>query len=229
MTSKMTVDDLMKSLNIKPKKEVKPKKPKMTKEEFYEKIPAWIDVPKERWNHVTLVAYFYHKYFQKNKIHFSPVTWNGNPASSKECRDLTKVYDMFKPGNYDQLSEEQKQAARRATYLAVYNYINWMFDYKHRFGNNSVAVTTQYFISPSSLNQFKIMYDKHLKAGKKVADSIDLEKFVKENYPKIYSEHNFDNKNSIKMFIAYVDSEDFDEDSEELKVRKYIIDNKLGI
>ncbi len=178
---------------------------KMTKEEFYNVIEEWISKPKESWNHITLVAYFYWKYKQKNGVEYTPARWSGNPASSKECRDFTKVFNSFAPDKYSDLPMEEKRIVRIDTYNKVYNYINWMFDYKCRYGDNSKAITTQFFLAPYSMNEFQLMYSKAVKAGKSKDKITELISWCQKENPEVLDLHQIEKPDDIKMILKYAE------------------------
>lgn len=147
-----------------------------------------------------------------------PVRWAGNPASSKECKDMSKIFNIFAPNNYTELSSDEKSKIRTEVYNKMYNYINWMFDYKCRFGNNSMAVTTQFFLSPYSLNEFQLMYSKAIKNTKSKSKIEDLISWCKQEIPDILENHQLDRGEDIKMIIRYADMHNLQENSVERKL-----------
>ena len=102
----------------------------MNQQEFYEKIPDWISKDKDSWNHITLMAYFCYKYREKHGVNFRLVRWKGDPGKGKESRDFAKLIKALAPEDYDSLPACNKQAIKKDVILKIYNYINWMFDYK---------------------------------------------------------------------------------------------------
>ena len=111
----------------------------MTRTEFYQRIDHWISQEKSKWNHLTLMAYFYHKYNKRTGVNFMPASWKSNPALTKESRDFSKLFKLFAPDNYKSCSKEVKKEIRHEVNQKIYNYINWMFDYKFRFGIKTVT------------------------------------------------------------------------------------------
>lgn len=190
----------------------------MTKKEFYDKIEEWISHPKDRWNHVTAVAYFYHKYHERNGVHFTPARWSGNPASSKECRDFAKVFKIFVDENYDNMSASNKREERIRVYQKIYNYINWMFDYKHRYGDKGRAVTTQFFIAPYSLNEFVVMYNRAMKKAASKGTIDKLIKWCKEEMPEVLDSHQITKAEDIKLIDKYADMYGLPENSNERRL-----------
>lgn len=200
---------------------------KMTKQEFYNIIEEWISAPREKWNHVTVVAYFYHKYFQRNGIHFTPARWSGNPASSKECRDFARVFKIFAPDNYSDLDYAKKQEVRVATYTKIYNYINWMFDYKHRYGDKGQAVTTQFFISPYALNEFQIMYKRALRKQESRSKIKELISWCQSEMPEILEVHQIEKPDDLKLINKYADMYSLEDSSNERRLINQA--QKMGI
>lgn len=191
---------------------------KMTKQEFYNQIEEWISAPKEKWNHVTLVAYFYHKYYQRNGIQFTPARWSGNPASSKECRDMSRIFNTFAVDNYKELSSEEKRKERAKVNKKIYNYINWMFDYKHRYGDKGKAVTTQFFLSPYALNEFQVMYNRAMKKRSSKSKIEQLVSWCKNEMPELLEIHQIDKADDIKLIDKYADMYHLSDSSNERRL-----------
>jgi hypothetical protein len=154
----------------------------MTEEEFFLKIPEWIKADKKDWNIVTIVAYFCNKYEQKNGIRYKLVRSKAGPTSTKETRDFSKLFSIFAPENYKDLPPEQKASFREEINKKIYNYINWMFDYKFRSGDRSVN-GTQLFLSPSIINEFERMYSKFVRNGEIKNSFSDLKSIIEKEYP----------------------------------------------
>ena len=192
---------------------------KMTKQEFCDIIDEWISAPKSKWNHVTLVAYFYYKYKEKNGVHFTPTKWTGNPASSKECRDIKKVFDSFAP-DYANLKADEKKELRVKTYIKIYNYINWMFDYKHRYGDKGKAVTTQFFLSPYAINEFQIMYNRALKKTESEDKIGTLLDWCKKEMPELLDSHQVFKADDLNLIQKYADMYSLEESSNERRLVK---------
>lgn len=190
----------------------------MTREEFYNVLSEWTTQPLEKWNHVTMVAFFYSKFKEKNGIDFMPVRWSGNPASSKECRDIAKLFRMFVPENYDDLNPFDKIEYRQAAYQKIYHYIDWMFNYKHRMGDSGKAITTQFFLAPYTLNEFLIMYNK-AKNKQKTKSKIDLLiTWCKTETPEIFEKHQLETASDLKFIEKYIQSYKLDQNSLESRV-----------
>lgn len=186
----------------------------MNQEEFYAKIPEWIAKPKSTWNHITLMAYFCHKYEQKNGVKFRLVRWKSDPGKGKESRDFAKLFKTLAPENYSSLEKERKKEVKEEVTHKIYNYINWMFDYKFRRGDRSVT-GTKLFLMPAMINEFERMYSSFL-AKKKSENSMEsLLAWAKKNLPSIFEHHEIEDVRDVKMLQEYVKSYSLDEDSPE--------------
>jgi hypothetical protein len=174
----------------------------MTEEEFYQKIPTWIGADRGSWNHITLFAYFCHKYEQKTGVRFKMVRSKAGPTSTKETRDFSKIVRDFCPDNWDSLQEPTKTELKAQALTKAYNYINWMFDYKFR---NSPSVSgTQIFLVPSIANEFERMYSAHLRAKKSTSGIEAFLAWIKNNYPDALEQYQIESKDEIELFIKYV-------------------------
>ena len=174
----------------------------MNQQEFYEKIPEWISKPKESWNHITLMAYFCHKYREKHGVNFRLVRWKGDPGKGKESRDFAKLFKILAPEDFSALSELQKQAVRDDVIKKIYNYINWMFDYKFRRGERSVT-GTGLFLLPSMINEFERMYSNHLASRGRDDRFGALIFWAKDNLSDIFSAHQLENIADLQMIEEY--------------------------
>lgn len=186
----------------------------MNQEEFYAKIPEWIAKPKSTWNHITLMAYFCHKYEQKNGVKFRLVRWRSDPGKGKESRDFAKLFKTLAPEDYASLDKERKKEVKEEVTHKIYNYINWMFDYKFRRGDRSVT-GTKLFLMPSMINEFERMYSSFL-LKKKNENSMDsLLTWAKEKVPSVFDYHEIEDVRDIKMLQEYIKSYSLEEDSPE--------------
>jgi len=189
----------------------------MTQEEFYVMIPEWIEKERSKWNHITLMAYFCHKYEQKNGVRFRLVRWKDDPGKGKESRDFAKLFKTFAPENYEDLSPLLKLEAKGKVINKIYNYINWMFDYKFRSGDKSVT-GTNLFLMPSMMNEFERMYSFYLQ---KNSDKNKLEIFlsiIKKDYPEIFEKHQIDEISDLKILEKYIENYKLPMDSIEFLV-----------
>ena len=184
----------------------------MTQDEFYEKISEWISKPKGSWNHITLMAYFCHKYETENNIKFRLVRWKADPGKGKESRDFAKLFKTLAPENYNDLKPDEKKEIKEYIVVKIYNYINWMFDYKFRSGERSVT-GTQIFLIPSMINEFERMYSNFLKKNKDALKFSALVQWSKENIPEIFEMHQIDHIEDLNMIAKYVEIYDLEEDS----------------
>jgi hypothetical protein len=186
----------------------------MIQEEFYEKIPEWISESKDKWNHITLMAYFCHKYEQKHGVRFRLVRWKGDPGKGKESRDFSRLFKVLAPEGYSKLPSEEKKAIKKEVIFKIYNYINWMFDYKFRRGDKSVT-GTQIFLLPSMINEFERMYSNHLEKDNSKAKVEELLRWAQNSLPKIFELHQVEEIDDIRMIKRYCDAYSLSEDSAE--------------
>lgn len=186
----------------------------MNQEEFYAKIPEWIAKPKSTWNHITLMAYFCHKYEQKNGVKFRLVRWKSDPGKGKESRDFAKLFKTLAPEDYASLDKERKKEVKEEVTHKIYNYINWMFDYKFRRGDRSVT-GTKLFLMPAMINEFERMYSSFLLKKKNENSMESLLTWAKERVPNIFDYHEIEDVRDIKMLQEYIKSYSLEEDSPE--------------
>lgn len=175
----------------------------MTQEEFYQKIPDWINQDKSRWNHITLMAYFCHKYELKNKTKFRLVRWKNDPGKGKESRDFSKLVTTFLPENYKNLDEKDQIKIKYDVIQKVYNYINWMFDYKFRSGEKSVN-GTQLFLMPAMINEFERMYTSFLQKNSKKDKMENFIELLKKEYSEIFDKHQIEEVSDLKILEKYI-------------------------
>lgn len=196
----------------------------MTNEEFFSNIDDWISAPKSNWNHITCLAYFCKKYEQANGVVFRLVPGKKGPTLGKEAADFAKLVRMFYPENMDELSPKFKESAKQETMVKIYNYINWMFDYKFR--NNLGSVNgTRFFHIPAIIVEFERMYAKVLKSRGATTTFSDFLSWCKENAPQIFERHQLESKQDLEMIKAY--TEFSPNATEEIKVLQKA--NELGI
>tara|TARA_B100000131_G_C18103673_1_gene606976 strand:- start:443 stop:1039 length:597 start_codon:yes stop_codon:yes gene_type:complete len=176
----------------------------MTQDEFYNNISSWISKPKEEWNHITLMAYFCHKYQLKNKVRFRLVRWKNSPGLGKESRDFSKLMNTFLPENYKGLDKHVRLDLKKKVIVKVYNYINWMFDYKFRSGERSVT-GTGIFLMPSMINEFERMYSKFLDNDLSEEKMSVLIAWCNENCPEIFRLHQLEDISDLKMIRYYLE------------------------
>lgn len=186
----------------------------MTEQEFYEKVPEWIAQEKERWNHITLLAYFCHKYEQKHGIKFRLVRSRKGPTMGKEAADFAKLFRLFSPDNYSDLSSKEKAVIRLKVSKKIYNFINWMFDYKFRGDIDSVNGTRVFHV-PAIINHFERMYNLHLKKEENKVTIDGLVSWCKENVPDLLEEHQLNRPEDLKMIQRYYESYSLTADSPE--------------
>jgi hypothetical protein len=189
----------------------------MNQQEFYENIPSWISEDKDSWNHITLMAYFCHKYKEKHGVNFRLVRWKGDPGKGKESRDFAKLFKVLAPEDYDNLTGVNKQGVRSGVILKIYNYINWMFDYKFRRGDKSVT-GTGLFLLPSMINEFERMYGNHISLKKKAEGIEALVSWAQGNLPEIFLKHQVEEFSDLKMIETYIKTYSLSKDSLEFQL-----------
>lgn len=188
----------------------------MTDEEFFENIEQWIKSEKENWNHITYLAYFCYKYEKINGVRFRLVRSMKGPTLGKEAADFAKLFKILAPVNYQSLSAIEKKNIRTQLNWKIYNYINWVFDYKFRMKMGSVN-GTRLFHTPSLIVEFERMYAKHqLKKESKDKILIFLD-WCKKEIPDILELHQLNEEKDIKMLVAYAQSYNLDSSTHEYK------------
>lgn len=191
----------------------------MNQDEFYEKIPEWISKPKETWNHITLMAYFCHKYQKVHGVRFRLVKWASDPGKGKESRDFAKLFKTLAPEGYSTLCPSEKKVVRAQVNAKVYNYINWIFDYKFRRGDKSVT-GTKLFLLPSMINEFERMYSAFLLKKKSENKFETLLGWAKKKTPAVFDHHQMEYPEDIGMLRTYADTYSLGEGSAEVLLLK---------
>lgn len=198
----------------------------MSEEEFYENIEKWIKADVSQWTHITLLAFFCHKYEKKNGVRFKLVRGKKGVTMSKEAADFAKLFRTVAPENYFDLAFEEKQKVRHETNLKVFNYINWMFDYKFRRGDKSIT-GTKLFLVPSMMVEFERMYSKHL-IKQQSENKIDkLLNWINEKNQEILQNYKINKVEDLKTIAKYVEIYKLEESSVERRVLEQA--KKLGI
>lgn len=191
----------------------------MNQDEFYEKIPEWISKPKDTWNHITLMAYFCHKYEDVHGARFRLVRWQTDPGKGKESRDFAKLFKTLAPENYSMLSSSEKKVVRTQVNAKIYNYINWIFDYKFRRGDKSVT-GTKLFLLPSMINEFERMYSAFLLKKKSENKFEILLSWAKQELPAVLERHQMEYPEDIGMLRTYVKNYSLGDESVEVLLLK---------
>ena len=189
----------------------------MTQDEFYQNIPDWISKDKKTWNHITLMAYFCHKYTSKHNVRFRLVRWKGSPGLGKESRDFAKLFDTMAVENYKSLSAEKKAKEKLSVVIKIKNYIDWMFDYKLRSGERSVT-GTRLFLEPSMINEFERMYSKMLKKHNESQTFDALVDWANKNIPDIFSNHQLELPEDLSIIDKYVKNYELDGSTPECRL-----------
>ena len=169
----------------------------MTEQEFYNNIEEWIKYDLERWNHITMLAYFCWKYEKKHQVKFRLVKSKKGVESSKESADFAKLFKTFAPENYTDLDKDMKSVVRTRTNLKIKNYINWVFDYKYRNTDKSIN-GTRLFLVHSLINEFERMYVKHLDKQKNQFSFEMFSSWCKDNANDIFNILELKSKDDLK-------------------------------
>lgn len=180
----------------------------MTEQEFFSKIPQWLDTDIEEWSHITLLGYFCWKYKKKHGVDFRLVRSKKGVELSKESADFAKLFRTLAPENYTDLPKEQKKQVRREINLKIKNYINWCFDYKYRYGDKSIN-GTRLFLVTSMINEFERMYNKYLEK-KKNDDLFSIYlNWCKENTKEVFNIIELNSKEDIKYLKRYIEQYEY--------------------
>jgi hypothetical protein len=189
----------------------------MTEEEFYTSIPTWIEADIGRWTHITLMAYFCHKYEKVNDVRFRLVRSRRGPTVGKEARDFAELFRTLAPESYKRLSPEAKKIVKEEVNRKIYNFINWMFDYKFRRGNKSVT-GTRIFLIPSMINEFERMYSKFLEKHQTENKLSKLLVWCNKEAKDIFKSHQLERAEDLKMIHRYVEMYSLGVESPEVRV-----------
>ena len=185
----------------------------MTLEEFYKKIPDWISKNKSEWNHITVLSYFLYKYEKSHGVRFRMAKWKGHPAKNKECKDFANLIKLFKEdytNNCISFSNEDLM-------IKMFNYINWMFDFKFKRGNKSIS-GTRFFLIPSIINEFERMYSSFLKTRSSKDKFHSLREWIVATHPDALLSYQFDDLNDLKILARYAHNYSLDSNSIEVKI-----------
>jgi hypothetical protein len=189
----------------------------MNEEEFYNNAEKWLQADKSKWTHVTLLAHFCKKYEEINGIKFRLVRSRKGPTMGKEAADFAKLFRTLAPENYKMLDKEAKKVIRYKTNIKVFNYINWMFDYKFRRGQQSVN-GTRLFLIPSLIVEFERMYSDYL-SKKSIENNFEkLLSWCKAEAKEIFDTHQLTREDDIKMIKRYAEMYQLDDLSVEKRV-----------
>jgi hypothetical protein len=189
----------------------------LNEEEFFNNIEEWIKADLSEWTHITLLAYFCHKYQKKNGVRFRLVRARKGPTMGKEAADFAKLFRTLAPEDYKDLPKDKKDKVRGEINKKIYNYINWMFDYKFRRGEQSVN-GTRLFLIPSIIVEFERMYLAFLAKKGNESKFQSLVKWCQDNIPDIFQRHQLEREEDIKMIKNY---------SEMYSLKSEAVENKL--
>lgn len=189
----------------------------LTEEDFFKNIEEWIKADISEWTHITLLAYFCHKYEKKNGVKFRLVRAKKGPTLGKEAADFAKLFRTLAPESYKDLPKEKKDKVRHEINMKIYNYINWMFDFKFRRGEQSVN-GTRLFLTPSIIVEFERMYNAFLEKKGSENKFEKLISWCKKEAAEIFQMHQLEREEDLKMIKNYADMYSLDNSSLERKV-----------
>lgn len=184
----------------------------LTEEDFFKNIEEWIKADISTWTHITLLAYFCHKYEQKNGVRFRLVRAKKGPTLGKEAADFAKLFRTLAPDSYQDLPKDRKDKVRHEINLKIYNYINWMFDYKFRRGSQSVN-GTRLFLTPSIIVEFERMYNAYLEKKGSESKFDKLISWCKKEASQIFQSHQLEREEDLKMIKRYAEMYSLKEDT----------------
>lgn len=189
----------------------------MTQNEFAEKAKAWVQKDRKTWTHITMLAYFCVRYKEKHGVNFRFARWNGAPAKTKESRDFSKLLKEFLPENYISMSKDDKSKEKIKALSKVYNYINWMFDYKFRMKNEGVT-GTGIFLNHNILNHFERMWVSHKNKEINSNKVEEVRSWIQSNFPDFLDSYDFQDLKDLKIVFKFIEENSFDESTSERKV-----------
>ena len=195
---------------------------KLSEEEFYDNMEKWIQADVKDWNRITLLAYFCYKYQFKNKNNPDQVAFKlrrakNGIALSKELVDFKKLFDLLAPENYTSLDSEKKTEIRTAVNWEIRNFINWIIDSK--FGRTNKTVSgTGIFLHLPLINEFKVLYARHLAKEKTTNKFEILLSWCQKEAGDIFNRHQLEREDDLKLIKRYADQYTLQEDSLERKV-----------
>ena len=186
----------------------------MNEEDFHNNIDKWLEADVSEWTHITLLAHFCKKYKQKNGVKFRLVRAVRGPTMGKEASDFAKLFRTLAPENYKELAKDKKDSVRHEINLKIFNYVNWMFDYKFRSGMKSVN-GTRLFLVPSIIVEFERMYDVYLAKKQSESNISKLISWCNKEIPEIFASHQLTMEGDIAMIKKYAEMYGLAQDSAE--------------
>lgn len=191
----------------------------MNQSEFLEKAAIWIEADKSSWTHITLLAYFCHRYRERNGVRFRFARWGGHPAKTKESRDFSRLIKAFLPEDFDNLTKENQKLAKKKSISKSYNYINWIFDYKFRTNDKSVT-GTGIFLNHNIMNHFERMWFNHQNKKKKESKLNSFVSWIKNNHPSFLDNYDFEDEKDLGIVLSFIEGNGFGEETSEFLVYK---------
>ena len=194
----------------------------VTLDEFYSKSKIWISSDKSEWNHITLMAYFICKYEKNYSIKYRMARWSGNPAKSKESKDMSKLLKMF--------SEEshvwgESADSKKIAILKCYNYINWAFDKKFRY--KTKINSTGLLLNHTIINEYEKIYYQKMQEHRSKSGISSLREWISQVLPSSLDDYDFSDKNDLRIFCEFYKNNKFGDEDSETKIFNKIKDMRL--
>jgi hypothetical protein len=180
----------------------------MDLKEFHINKYNWVCQEKSKWNVVTFVSYFCVKYKERYSVEYRFSGWRGNPALTKEGRDLSKILKEYKESGLSKLDANKK----------LYNYINWSFDYKAKRGVNINSTGLLY--NHVFFNEFEKAYHNFLKKARNKVDMTSLKEWCKDNAPSILENYNLESRQDLEFIEKMLTLSDLSGSEEEILIDK---------
>ena len=177
-------------------------------QEFHINKYNWVTQEKAKWNVVTFVSYFCVKYKERYSVEYRFSGWRGNPALTKEGRDISKILKEYKDSGLSKEDANKK----------LYNYINWSFDFKAKRGVNINSTGLLY--NHVFFNEFEKAYFKFLKKARNKVDLDDLKKWCEDNAPSIIENYSLETRQDLEFIEKMLSLSDMSGSEEEMLVEK---------
>lgn len=177
-------------------------------QEFHINKYNWVCQDKDKWNVVTFVSYFCVKYKERYSVEYRFSGWRGNPALTKEGRDISKILKEYKDSGLSKTDANKK----------LYNYINWSFDFKAKRGVN--INSTGLLSNHVFFNEFEKAYFKFLQKARNKVDLDGLKVWCKENAPSVLENYNLESRQDLEFIEKMLSLSDMKNSDEEKLIDK---------
>jgi len=165
----------------------------MTLDYIYKNAEKWISEDKEKWNHITFLAYYLVKYRTNYGVFYRFNRWKDHPAKTKECKDILRLIKEFK-GGLNMIGETSDKSVN----VKLYNYMNWIFDKKFR--KPKMVTGTGIFLKSNLINEFEILYMRKVNERRNSNSISILKQWLEQNAPSILEDYSINDKNDINIF-----------------------------